>query len=525
MCRGSALILLVTLCGPVLALHAQSVTDLRQRGMKALAAGQFAVAEQLLSRLVAVDPSPAAFSYLATAEGAEGKYGQAVAHFRKSIELGNNTPSMHFVLGLAYLKENQSAPGIRQLEIAVDRKPDFTAARYALGLALLDAGQPRQALVSLLQVRSPLSKNPWMWTNLVRAEFGVGNIDEALKTIDEATKTLPADPDVLASFARLCLAHNQAQKARELLENACELASGNNGLKLLLAQASLQALEPQEALAVLHDVPANSGAPGELAFLRGSALMLSREAKQAAPLLARAVAANPGNIRYLSTSAEVQVLLGDYPRALAILRRAQLTQPNSAELLYELALVYVRMGRDGEAVSACQEAARLSPKLDQPYFLLGVIQLNQGQSTAAADTFRRAAEILPASALYHSALGAALLKAGKLSESRKELDRALALDPRAVSAYLWRARWSEEQKQPTKAIADLETFVALDENYPQAYEELAVLYSEQGQSTKSSAARCQYAKLQAKFKSSGQTPFFLSQLGTTVIRQAHTRGQ
>jgi tetratricopeptide (TPR) repeat protein len=523
-CRW-ALILLVVLCVPIPALRGQSVMDLEQQGGKALEAGQFAAAERIFSQLVALHPSAAAYSDLATAEGAEGKFGQAVAHFRKAIELGDDTPRIHYVLGLAYLKENQSASGIRQLELALGRKPGFAVARYALGLALLDAGQPRKALASLQQVRDQFAKNPWMWTNLARAQFVTGDSHHALQTIDDATQALPADPQLLASLARLCLAHQQPQKARELLENACEMAPGDNGLKLLLAQASLQALEPQEALAVLHNVPPNAGAPGEVAFLQGNALMLSQKGKEAASLLAQAVAADPTNIRYLSTSAELQTLQGNYSGALASLRKAQLAQPNSSELLYEIALVYVRMGRYKTAVATCQQAARLAPKFDQPYFLQGVIQFGQGDSAAAVDAFRQAAGIVPDSPLYHAALGAALLKSGKLSESEKELDRALALDPRTVSAYLWRARWFENQKQPAKAIADLQTFVALDANYPQAYEELAWLYSAKGQTTKASAAQCQYHKLLAKSKPSGQTPFFLTQLGTTVIRQAHSRDQ
>ena len=518
-------VLLLLLGAPIPVLHGQTAPELQQRGIQALEAGQYAAAEQVLTRLVTVHPSAAAFSYLATAEGAEGKYDQAIAHFRKSIELGNDTPSMHYVLGLAYLKVNQSGPGIRELELATTREPNFTAARYALGLALLDAGRPREALVSLQQVRGPLAKNPWMWTSLVRAQFGAGYVDGALKTIDEAANSLSPDAHMLASLARLCLDHDQAQKARELLENACELAPADNNLKLLLAQASLRALEPQETLAALRDFPTSGDATGEVAFLRASALMLSGEPKRATSLLAQAVAADPGNTHYLSTLAEAQTLQGNYTDALATLTRARATDPDSSELLYEMALVYMHMGKHAQATASCQEAMRLAPKFDRPYFLLGVIQLDGPNTAAAVDAFRKAAEILHGSALYHSALGAALLKAGKISESRRELDRALALDPRAVSAYLWRARWSEEQKQTAKAIADLETFVALDANYPQAYEELALLYSAQGQTTKASAARCQYAKLEAKFKSSEQAPFFLSQLGTAVIRQAHAQSQ
>lgn len=526
MCRRGILILLgVVLASPVSVLRGQSAQDLQQQGIEALKTGQFAAAEDAFSRLARLHPTAVAFYDLASAEGAEGKFSQAIINFQKSIQLGNDTPNLRYILGLAYLKNNQPDAGIRELKLAVTREPAFTAARYALGLALLDAGQPQEALASLEQVRDPLSKNPWMWTNLARAQFEAADPHAALLTIDEATKALPEEPQLFAALARLCLAHDQAQKARDLLENASELAPADNGLKLLLAHASLEAFEPVETLAVLKNVPPTAGAPGEVAFLQGSALMLSGKPKDAAPLVASAATADPKNIRYLSTYAEIQTMEEDYPGALASLKKAQLVQPNSAALLYEIALVNVRMGRLGDSVAACQEAIKLTSNFDQPYFLLGVIQFGQGDSAAAAEALRKATVMEPDNALYHSALGAALLKTGNLTESKTELDRALALDPGMAPAYLWRAHWFEDQKQLAKAVADLKTFVALDTSYPQAYAELAWLYTAQDQTRNASAAHCKYTQLKAKIKGGAQPPLFLSQLWTTVLRQAHTPAQ
>ncbi|MGH9326935.1 MAG: tetratricopeptide repeat protein [Terriglobia bacterium] len=524
-CRWVLILLAVALAGPVSALHGQSARELHKQGIEALNAGQFAVAERAFSRLARLHPSAATFYNLAMAEGGEGKFSQAIAHFQKSIQLGNDTPNVRYILGLAYLKAKQPASGIREFHLALTREPAFTAARYALGLALLDAGQPQEALTSLEQVRSRLSKNPWMWTNLARAQFGVGDTHAALETVEDATKAFPQNPQLFATLANLCLAHNQAQRARQLLENASEMAPADDGLKLLLARASLEAVEPMETLAVLKDVPATAGSPGEVAFLEGSALMLSGKPKQAAPLVASAVSVDPKNIRYLSTYAEIETMEEDYPGALASLKKAQLMQPASPALPYEIALINVRMGRLGDAVAASDEATRLNPKFDQPYFLAGVVQLNQGNSAAAVESLRKAVEIQPEDALYHSALGAALLKSGNLSESEKELDRALALDPGTASAYLVRAHVYEDQKQPAKAVQDLKSFVALDTDYPQAYAELAWLYTTSGQTRKASAAHCKYTQLKAKIKGHSQPPLFLSQLWSSVVRKAHTVSQ
>lgn len=518
-------LLAIALLIPIRRLAAQARPELKQEGVEALQAGRFAAAARIFSRLAKTKPSAETYYFLATAEGGEGNFSQAILHFRKSIQLGGDTPDIRYILGLAYLKDHQPDAGIHQLELAVSHKPDFTQARYALGLALLNAKQPRDALSNFEQVRTAFAKNPWMWTNLVRAQFAVDDRKAALATIDSAASTLPENAPMLVALANICLANNQPQKARDLLENANEISPGDNHLKLLLAQASLQAIEPAEIMAVLKDVPDTEGAPGEVAFLKASALMLTRNAKGASPLAVAAVAADPRNIKYLSTYAEIQALQEDYKGALASLNKARLMQPHSPDFPYEMALVYVRMKQYREAIAACEEAARLDPSFDQAYFLEGALHLDAGENGPASEAFHQAATLKPDSALYHAALGASLLKAGNLAESKKELDQAIALDPKTVSAYLWRAQLFERQNQSKQAIADLEVFVALDPNYPAAYLELAQLYSAEGQMVKASFAHCNYQQTMAKIKHPGQTPFFLNQLGSTVFRQAHTQEQ
>lgn len=503
-------------------LCAQPGSELRQHGLEALQAGRFAAAERIFSQLAKSNPSARNFYFLALAEGGEGNFGNAIRHFHKSIQLGGDSPRLRYILGLAYLKNHQPALGIDQLKLAVSRKPDFTEARYALGLALMDAKRPKAAVENFELVRAKLAKSPWMWTNLARAQFAAGEAHEALATVDAAASALPENAKMLSELAQLCLAHDRAQRARELLENANEIEPNDNHLKLLLAHASLQSMEPVEIMAVLKDVPDSDGKPGEVAFLKASALMLTRKGKEAEPLAASAIAADPKNIKYLSTYAEIQALNRDYSGALASLRKARLLQPESPDIPYEMALVYVRMKKYSDAEGACAEAARLDPKFDEAYFLDGAVQLETGKNRAATDSFRKASVLEPDSALYRSAVGASLLKSGNLAESEKELNRAIALDPKTAAAYLWRAQLLERQNQLNQAIADLQIFVALDSDYPAAYRELAELYSAEGEKVKASAAQRKYQQKMAEMKNSAQTPFFLTQLGSAVFRRAHT---
>jgi predicted Zn-dependent protease len=504
------------------ALRAQSLQGLDQRGIKALQTGQFSAAERIFASLVKLDPTASNLAYLATAEAACGDYGQAIAHFRKSIGMGNDSPSLRYNLALAYLKDRQPENGIRELRVVLASDPNDAAARLALGVALLDEGEPREALKDIEAVKAPLAKNPWMWTYLVRAEFRAGDAKSALRTIDESLGALSDDPQLRVVLAESCVNHRQLQKARELLENALESAPDDPALKVLLAGICLRAEEPEETLAVLRGLPASAGKPGQVPFMQGSALLLLGKTKEAEPLLAAAMTAAPRNADYLSRYAELEIFKQDYAGAIASLEKARALQPASAGLPYRMAVIYIFMHRYDAAVASCQQALRLAPDSAQAYFLLGAIEFAMNESKAAEAAFRQAMAINPGSALYHSALGAAIFKAGLPAEGAKELDDALKLNPRTVSAYYWRANVYIQEKQDAKAIADLETFVALDGNYSEAYKQLAQLYAAEGDAAKASALQAHYVALKQKAGQSSVPFFWLSQFGLTRLRQVRS---
>lgn len=525
--RPASTVLLLALSliisGSASELRAQSASGLERRGAEAFRARQFDSAERIYGSLVKQDPTPANFGYLAAAEAARGHYDQAIIHFQRSIELGNDAPSVHYYLALAYLKDKQLQPGMRELQITLSRAPDYVAARLALGIAWLDAGQPRAAITNIEAVEVPLAKNPWMWSNLVRAEFRTGDAKSALQTIQRSLSKLPDDAQLLIALAEICQHHGQPQKARELLEDADEVDPGNPSLRLLLAGASLQARDPEETLAVLRGLPASAGKRGQVDFLHGSALLMVGKTKEAKPLITAAVTAAPRNVDYISKYAEVQALDRDYAGAVATLENARAMLPDSPVLPYQIGVIYTLMRRYREAAAACQQAARLAPNFGQAYFLLGAIEFDEDRPQDAEIAFRRAEAINPNSASYHSAVGAAVFKTGHPVEAKRELDDALKIDPHELSAYFWRANVYAREKRDAKAIADLETYAALDGSYPEAYQQLARLYGSQGETAKAAAARAQYLALKKKI-GQASVPFFFSGFEMTRFRPASESG-
>jgi tetratricopeptide (TPR) repeat protein len=511
--------LLAFICGSVGLVEGSSLDATPQSGIQALKVNDFARAERIFLEVVQKDPTGANFACLAVAESGLGHLENAIAHFHRSLELGNDSASVHYYLGVTHLKKHDPRDGIRELKIAIAKDAKLEGARSALGVALVNAGKPREAIPHLERARVASPNDAQIWASLVRAEFESGDAKQAIRTVDAATEAIPENSRLAATLASLCLRHRMPQKARLLLESASETSPQDTTLKLLLAEASLRAGEPVEVLAVLKGLPSEGGAPGELAYLRGTAYLLAGKLEEARPYLSAALSADSANVNYLFAYAGLQGSELHYADALATLQRAGQLAPRSEAILYQMAVTDALMGRYEESATVCGEALSLSSQPDEEYFLMGITKLAQRDIAGAAKDFRKALTHRPGVAAYHAALGVAQFEAGVPEESRQELDRALALDPQMAPSYLWRARLWKRKGRSDKARADLETYVALNPNSASAYQELSHIYQAEGESAKASAAQARYQSVKAQKNENEDDASFLDQLWLARIRE------
>jgi len=468
-----------------------------QEGIHALKAGDYSLAERTFQRVVERDPSALNFTYLAMSEAGGGKPERAITHFRKSIQLGSNSAAVHYNLGLAELRVRDVAEGVRELQHALSIDSSLKSALYTLAVTLLDAGRPEEAIPFLLRAREESPCDARIWANLARAQFEKGDARAALRTVDEAVEGMPTNVQLIVTLALICSRFHHFEKARYLLENANESLPEDKDVKLLLAKVSLQAKEPVEALAVLDGVSDDYGTPGEVPYVKGIALALEGQHKQAGTQFALAVSADPRNVRYLIAQAWASQLGGQHNEALTVLKQAETLDPGNPIIRFRQAASYFFLRQYPATTASCQEAIRLAPRYDTAFLLLGMASLEQGELASAEKAIGQAVALRPDSALYHRELGVALFKEGNVAGSKKELDQALSLDPRAVEAYYWRARVLDREGRQPEAIADLETVLALQPGMLDAYSELVQLYRKIGQPEKAQTILARQNELKA----------------------------
>jgi tetratricopeptide (TPR) repeat protein len=389
------------LTGAIPVTRGQSTNVTLEEGLRALKAGQFAQAREILSQVVKRSPSAENISYLAMAEAGTGDLARAIADFQQSIRLGNHSADLRYNLAVAYLKSGWAEDGIRELRAALTKDPKYQPPVFALGVALLDAKQPGQVIPYLQQTRTLSPHDAEIRANLVRAQLELGNNSAALTTIDEAVRAIPRDARLLVTLANVCLQYGQVQKARSMFEGANEAEPHDASIELSLARVCLRAGEPKEALAVLKYVPPEAGRPGETMYLRGEAQALIENFVVAEVDLSAALEADPRNADYLLANAWLKQLELQYDEALKIPDRARALDAQLPAIAYRAAVNYFSLGKFPETIKACQEGLQLAPDYAEAYFIMGVAELQKKYYSAAESAFRHAVTLKPDTRQFH----------------------------------------------------------------------------------------------------------------------------
>ena len=504
--RGTCLLFLLALSVLLCAgsrTQAQTNDDLRQRANQAMQARDYAAARQALLLLVQREPSADNYNHLATAEAAAGQVSLAIAHLRKSIQLGNRSASAYYNLGVMETQANRLDAAQVAFQHAVDLDPKYSPACFGLGTALLSSGHPQEAAEVMQKTLEQAPPEERFWVLLVSAQFAAGDPKKAVASTRNAVENFPDDAPLDVTLATTCLRYRAVQRARELLEDANESMPNNPETALLLAKACLLAGEPIESLAVLQGMAPAERKSTERLLLMGETRALLGDLKSAEDDLRLALNDAPRDPECLAAYAWLQNLQGHYEAAITTLAKARSILPRAPWVSYRMGVSYLFLGKLGQAENACQQALQLDPKYSPAYMVRGMVKINEKHYQDATIDFTKAVDLAPDNPFYHRQLGIALYDSGKVAMAGEQFDLALQSDPRDADGYYWRAKSLQAQGEKEKAIADLNVVIELEPDYADAYTELARIYSEVGQASQAAEVLAQQKKLGAPSQPSG----------------------
>lgn len=273
-----------------------------------------------------------------------------------------------------------AASGLRRL---VNAAPQFTQARYLLGVALVAQGNLEQASRELNQVVEQAPQNLEARQLLAQVRMRLRDPDGALRVLVPAIETNADDSRLTNLFEGARVAAGADGQTIETLEKALTDAPSSRGLQVQLASAYMQAGSATKAVALLRRVES-----GPEIDPRREALLIQAVAAADGPAAARTQVQSMLN-KYGTAPAAVGIAAsfharsGELDKGRTLLNDALAKNPKQPELLFALARLEWMARRPDAARAALQRSIDLEPANTGAQLALVELELTQGNQPAA----------------------------------------------------------------------------------------------------------------------------------------------
>lgn len=356
-----------------------------------------AALKQLMSAQARGSIEPLVFYWAGRAALAAGDRAAALKQLNRAIAVGGDHPAFRMAQAILLKEAGKQAEAVAALAKVAASTPNLldpslfpTAAEGAVDLLgpmmrgfphpaqlartrahlLWRAGRSLAAYRQFSELARAMPADPGVKQMLAQSQAAVGLKGQAMITAEEAVALAPGEPDALATLGELRLAAGDAARAAAHLKKAADGRPADAPLLLMLAQAcheseDLVCAAKFYGYALLRDRKLAAAHFGQAMLARSS-----KEPEQAWRSFARALALDPGNVRYYRAAAHHASLTKQKKRAATLLREARRaarvnkalnrSTANNRQAAAKMMALLAALGADAKCQGAC---ARLPAKL------------------------------------------------------------------------------------------------------------------------------------------------------------------
>ncbi len=305
-----------------------------------------------------------------------GRYEEAIAMWKKALELQPGSEKVHNVIGQLLVGAGKFEEAIPHFEKTLEINPEYPAGHSNLGVALAGSGRLDEATVEFGKALAVDPNSAEGHNNLGRVLLSKGDFDQAIVHFRKALETMPDSASVrgnlgqaLANSGRVLTLKGKFEEAILQFQSALEVmpdsAEVHNGLGVSLVQKG----RLDEAISHFEKAVALKPDYAEPYFNLGDTLFyLEGKAPEALAAWRAVLRIDPDHLAALRQTAWVlatspDVSLRDGTQAVAMAERAaRLAGGEQPAILDTLAAAYAEAGRFSEAVQIATQLLELAHK-------------------------------------------------------------------------------------------------------------------------------------------------------------------
>lgn len=341
---------------------------------------------------------------------------------------GGDDPAALMASAREYMEKRDFSASVIQLKNVLQHAPGNGEARYLLGLALLEQGDPGSAQIELDKALERGFSSDELHVALARTALAKGETSALLQRF--ATKALSsraAQAELQGLVGMAHLARGEFRDAERALEGALAVDAANVSANLGMAQLAAANQNFTAAVSRLERVLA--AAPGNLDALLAKAGVLAAQGRHEAAEAAYrdAVTAAPKQAAPRLVLVTHLLRQGARDRAAAEAAALERALPGDPRAFYAKALVLAEQQQFAQAREAIQHVLKVAPEHVPSLTLAGMAALHTGALPEAESHLRKAAYHAPQALGARRLLAATLLRMGRTDLALREVEQLLKL--------------------------------------------------------------------------------------------------
>ena len=356
------------------------------------AAGMFPEALEVIQKLIAENPSTAYYSQLAIVFTEDNRYDDAVAAYRKAIDLSPNDWSVYKDLGKLYADTGDLNAAEKTYKTALRLTRDYERGRRIIHNQLAGVYLQQSELEEALKKMKAERILTFETLNEIAQKYhNQGELEKAGVVYNRAfrlTADMGPKPRIAESLIQI---YRQQGRLEEILKRAEEGDTSNADINIelqkVLAKEYKEAGEIEKAIGISKQIIARN--PEDVEFRVAFANFCSRQRlyDEAIAVLQALIESAPKNSEYQYMLVNVYTDSSSFTEAIALALELCVEDPSRYRYV-QLARVYARSNRIDDAIDAYKEAIRVeipdeSSIYQDAHRELGILYLKKGDLGAA----------------------------------------------------------------------------------------------------------------------------------------------